>query len=156
MANTEGEKYSINAEVNAQLLAYYQNATEDIRLAKRQQWHIAYYTILLYSAVILSSRYITKPWDKWTFAILVALLVGILVGSIAGLFRMQAWMASPRNLARDIEGKMSPMLKRITGWRDEPVPLLHRPEITWLLSAVSVVAFVVAIWLLVEISPTIS
>ena len=84
MSNNNNERYQIDSEVNKQLLFVYQDGVDNIRLAKRQQWLIGYYVILLYFAIVLASLYVPSNIDFWPstiFAILLFLimLVGIIV-----------------------------------------------------------------------------
>lgn len=149
MADTKQNEYEIDESVNVQLLALFHDATENIRLAKRQQWYVAYYAILFYAAVIFTSRYVLTPENDWAFWFLVALLVAILAVSLFGLWRMRSWMRTPRRWLQEIRDHMSPQYQKIVGERNESAQLMHGSDIVVLLTVVTVIAGGVTVWVLV-------
>ncbi len=145
MCIEKDENYQIYPENNKQLLFLYKDAIDNIRFAKREQFNVGYYVILLYSAILLISLH----WKETKGAWLVVLLTAVWLGGVGVVWKLQIWIKKLRIKIVKVEKKMSPDCKNIIG-RDEAdyTSLFYGSEITSLLTVVLTVGFVISVWLL--------
>ena len=145
MSAKNDANYQIYSETNKQLLFLHQDATNNIRFAKREQFNVGYYVILLYSAILLISRYWNETKGTW----LIVVLTAVWLGGVGVVLRLQGWIRRLRGNIFEVEKKMSPDYKNIIG-RDDAfyTSIFYGIEITLLLIVVLTVGFVISIWLL--------
>lgn len=136
--------YQIYPETNKQLLFLHQDGTNNIRFAKREQFNVGYYVILLYSAILFISRYSNETKGIWFIMMLGAVgLVGIVV-----IWKLQIWIKTLRGNIFEVEKKMSPDYKNIISREEAYTSLFYRSEITLLLTCVLIAGLGISVWLL--------
>lgn len=122
MAEEAQETTPVSTECSDQLIYLLQDATDNIRLAKRQQWNVGYYTILLYAAIVLSAERVAGALPALGFHKL-ALVVGTLLaagtaaGGVAVIWNLQGWMGKYRDRILKAEAHFCEEYNEIVGTR---------------------------------------
>ena len=129
---------------NDQLIYLLQDATDNIRLAKRQQWSAGYYKILVYAALVLvADRVAINVPDvvsyKMTLGVIAAILiVGGAFGGIAVIWNLQGWMGKFRARIEKAEPRFCDEYKAIVGERSpDYTTKRHAPAIAIMLTGFS-------------------
>ena len=143
------QKYQIDPQVNDQFQSLFYDATANIRLAKKQQWNIGYYAVLLYSGILFLSQFTE---DKIPFAVL---LTAIGFGGIGVVWILQYWMIKYRDRLQNIRRMMSPEYQSITYGREGSTRLWHGSNIPLIITLLILVAGSVSVWALYLI-PTVN
>ena len=178
MVATKEPYERLGPEQNAQLIHLLQDGTDNIRLAKVQQWHVAYYSLLVDTAIVLAAKLITdsdsifpftrgtlatseagnaclsdsiSPFARGTLAMIGSVLLAFT--GIAGtlmIWHLQCWMAKQRGRLIEIEDHLSPVYRKIV--RARPRQNYGMPSyaqlIAWVLTAFLVVGGLVGATLL--------
>jgi hypothetical protein len=141
-----------------QLIYLAQDATENIRLAKRTQWNVGYYTLLLNVGIVVVAERVAEilppeignrvPW---------AVLGGILAfitwaGGLTVIWRMQGWIKKHRAFLNKMEEQFCEEYQKLVSNQSENyINIMYASEIPWLLTVILSLAFVVSIGLVIMV-----
>lgn len=130
MSTKSDANYQIYPETNKQLLFLHQDSTNNIRFAKREQFNVGYYVILLYSAILFISEYSNETKYIW----LLAMLGVVWFCGVGVVLQLQIWIKRLRENIFEVEKKMSPDYKNIIDRNGALyTSIFYRPWITLLL-----------------------
>ena len=156
MAEEAQKTQPVTKECSDQLIYFLQDATDNIRLAKRQQWNVGYYTILLYAAIVLSAERVAPALPalmsyKLALAVVAALLAaGTAAGGVAVIWNLQGWMAKHRGQIIKAEAHFCDEYKELLDERGARyMTKSYASAIPWLLSIILTVSAAVAVGLVI-------
>jgi hypothetical protein len=131
-------------------LALYNNAVEEIRFLKNQQWKIANYAILLHAAIIvISSQYIQQPLTAQDCRLLAALSIVIALGATVIFFSLEHAIRNARYQHNKIASEHFPEDVRIALAEFQKLSK-KEPFITLLLVLVVWCSGLLAVWLILR------
>jgi hypothetical protein len=130
-------------------LAFYQNAVEEIRFLKTQQWKIANYALLLYAAIIvISSQYIKPPLSTGDCILLIFLALFIATCAIRVLVRLESSIQTARSQYEEASKRFPPEARKMADEFQKRSP--KRSDIMILLVIVVCVSALITVWLIVR------
>jgi hypothetical protein len=157
MSGSEQEIIELKKTCGDQLIFLVQDATDNIRLAKRQQWNVGYYTILLYAALVLIAEHVPNailalPSYKVALAVSGALLAAVAAcGGVFVMWNLQRWMTKYRIRIVKAEKKFCKEYNEIVECDRAPnyTGIQHAPAVLWLLTTILVLGFVVTMVIII-------
>ena len=149
----KGEKSNTD-QAHAELLALFENATNDIRFGKQQQWNVAYYVLLVFASIVAMTYSLGDFSERIGPDFKIVLEVGTVAVAVAGIylvFSFQAFMCKQRRtLNRLYRLHFHCEFAQARGSPQIDVSFLKDPEITLAIVAVELTGCCLVTWVLTE------
>jgi len=116
-----GEK---KMDIHEAMRMLHNNARENLNYCKKQQWQVAYYTLLLYGAIVVAPKGgITADWFIISLGAISAML---LAGSVSVIVRLECSQRAERCRIRKIERDYFPKEYQDMAWNELDVSYCAR------------------------------
>ena len=98
----------LSKEQHAELVLLYQDALDEIRFSKRQQWAVTNYGLLLYAAIVSADKMPGSGTCVTQNVLLTVLAATVFTVAVLSLVRYQTHMTGNRNRLNHIRDRFSP------------------------------------------------